>query len=430
MKLVGTRSSADRSTFLAAAAGSTPEHGGLFVPVLWPRFADVDALLAVPWRERCAEVLARLEGDELPRTELACIVDEAFDFPVPLVALADDTFALELTHGPTLAFKDFGARFLAAVLERVPARGPRTILTATSGDTGAAVASAFHGRAGVRVVVLYPLGRVSPLQERQLACLGGNVTAVAVAGAFDDCQALVKRAFAEPELVARHGLASANSINLARVFAQVLYYLEALAALRARGVHAAPVIAVPSGNFGNLCAGLYARELGFDVRAFVAATNANDVVPRYLTSGRYEPRPTVATLSNAMDVGAPSNWERIERLFDGDRAHLARVVRAESTTDEETEEELVRLARAGYRACPHTAVAHRVLRMRLEPGETGVSLATAHPAKFGAVIDAPLARAGFAPSPLPDALARLLQERVQRVEIGNDLDALRKILAS
>ncbi len=429
MKLVGTRSTEDRSTFLAAAAGSTPAHGGLFVPERWPRFDDADALLALPWLERSTVVLQRLLEEELAPGAVRRIASEAFDFPVPFVALADGTFALELTHGPTLAFKDFGARFLAAVLERVPARGPRTILTATSGDTGAAVASAFHGRPGVRVVVLYPLGRVSALQERQLACLGGNVTAVAVRGTFDDCQALVKRAFAEPALVARHGLASANSINLARVVAQVLYYLEAVAALRARGVHAAPVIAVPSGNFGNLCAGLYARELGLPMRAFVAATNANDVVPRFLAGGAYEPRATVATLSNAMDVGAPSNWERIERLFGGDRARMQSVVRSGCADDRATEDELVLLARADYRACPHTAVAHRVLRKELVPGEVGVFLATAHPAKFGDALDAPLARAGFAPDPLPVELARLTGLELRRVELANDLDALRGVLA-
>ncbi|MBI5365010.1 MAG: threonine synthase [Planctomycetes bacterium] len=428
MKLVGTRSIEDRSSFLAAAAGSTPEHGGLFVPERWPRFEDADALLALPWVERCARILERLIGDELALADVRAVVGEALDFPAPLAPLADGTFALELFHGPTLAFKDFGARFLAAVLERVPARGPRTILTATSGDTGAAVASAFWKRRGVRVVVLYPAGRIAPLQERQLACLGENVTAVAVAGTFDDCQALVKRCFADRALVARHGLASANSINLARVLAQVLYYWEAVAALRARGVSATPVVAVPSGNFGNLCAGLYAREQGLPVRAFVAATNANDVVPRFLDTGRYEPRATVPTLSNAMDVGAPSNWERIERLFGGDRERMRSVLRSGSATDEQTEDELVRMARLDYRACPHTAVAHRVLRERLAPGETGVFLATAHAAKFGDAIDGPLARAGFAPTPLPVALARLLGRRIERVELANDLDALVAVL--
>lgn len=428
MKLVGTRSCEDRSTFLAAAAGSTPEHGGLFVPERWPRFEDVDALLALPWLARSTVILERLIGDELAADDVRAIAREALDFPVPLAPLADGTLALELFHGPTLAFKDFGARFLAAVLERVPASGPRTILTATSGDTGAAVASAFWKRRGVRVVVLYPAGRISPLQERQLACLGENVTAVAVAGAFDDCQALVKRCFGERALVARHGLASANSINLARVFAQVLYYWEAVAALRARGASAPPVIAVPSGNFGNLCAGLYARALGLPVCAFVAATNANDVVPRFLESGVYAPCATVATLSNAMDVGSPSNWERIERLFGGDRARMTAVLRSGRATDAETEDELVLLARAGYRACPHTAVAHRVLRERLAPGETGVFLATAHAAKFGAAIDGPLARAGFAPAPLPPELAGLLDRDIERAEIANDLDALLRVL--
>lgn len=420
MKLAGTRNPRDVATFVSAASGATPAHGGLFAPEQLVPLANVDGLLALPWRERCAGILAHVLDGEIEARELASIVHGALDFAPPLVPLTDGTFALELFHGPTLAFKDYGARFLAAVLARTRDAKQRTVLTATSGDTGAAVAAAFWKRPNVRVVVLFPRGRISELQERQLATLGHNVTALAVDGAFDDCQALVKACFGDAELVLRHGLVSANSINIARLVAQILYYAEALAALRARGIADAPVICVPSGNFGNLCAGLYAQALGFRVKSFVAATNANDTVPAFLRTGIYTPRESVATLSNAMDVGAPSNWERIEVLFGRDLARLRAALRFGSVDDAATRDELVRLDRAGYTACPHTAVAHRVLREQLKPGETGVFLATAHPAKFSDVL-APVLGREIA---LPPALAELRSRPLLTEPLANDRAAL------
>jgi threonine synthase len=374
------------------------------------------------WIERSAALLGRLLGGEIGTGDLTAAVERALDFPVPLVEIpaAGGLFALELFHGPTLAFKDFGARFFAAVLDllRPPGRAV-TILTATSGDTGAAVARAFWRRAGVRVVVLYPAGRVSPLQERQLATLGDNVLALAVAGSFDDCQALVRAAFADAALSARHGLTSANSINVARLLPQVLYYAEGVAQLRRRGVDRDLAFAVPSGNFGNLYAGLLARAMGLPVAARGGATNANSTVPEYLASGDYRPRRSVATLSNAMDVGAPSNWERIEHLFAGDLAALRRALRWGWLSDEGTRRRIRELHAAGYLADPHAAVAYGVLRERLAPAEAGVFLATAHPAKFlplheemGIAVDlpAPLARLGDRPllaRPLENDLAAL-----------------------
>jgi threonine synthase len=340
-------------------------------------------------------------------------VKEAFDFGAPVVPLADGTFALELFHGPTLAFKDFGARFLAAVLQRVPARGPRTILTATSGDTGAAVAHAFWQRPGVNVVVLYPRGRVSPLQERQIACLGGNVTTFAVEGSFDDCQAMVKACFADRKLSHELGLTSANSINIARLLAQALYYFEGVVQIRGPSPL---VIAVPSGNFGNLCAGLMAWKLGLDVHAFVAATNANDTVPEYLETGVYRTRESVSTMSNAMDVGAPSNWERIEALFDKDLASMRAMLRAGRANDADTADELRRMDKSGYIACPHTAVGHRVLRKCLQTGETGLFLATAHPAKFAEAIEPSLGQR----VELPPSLSRLIDCKVLSQTISSD----------
>jgi threonine synthase len=394
---------------------------GLFVPVDLRPWRDVDELLRLGWQERCTEILHRLLDDEYIRSELREIVAEAFDFPLPLLPLpprapgagesapgesaavepavgesavgespADGggSFVLELFHGPSLAFKDFGARFLAAVLARLPGP-PRTILTATSGDTGAAVAAAFWRRPGCRVAVLYPAGRISPLQERQLACLGDNVLPFAIEGTFDDCQRLVKACFADAALAAELGLTSANSINVARLLAQLLYFFEAVAQLRRQQPDGRPpVIAVPSGNFGNLCAGLYARELGLPVTALVAATNANRTVPDYLDGGQYRPRPGVATLSNAMDVGDPSNWERIAHLYRRDWSSLRRALRWGSLDEPSTVAALRGLWGRGYPADPHTAVAYGVLEAVRRPGETGIVLATAHPAKFQSALAA------------------------------------------
>ncbi|HVT58478.1 MAG TPA: threonine synthase [Thermoanaerobaculia bacterium] len=429
MQLTSTRDSRLRVGFKQAVLQNVPGDGGLFVPAELAPWPDVPALLALAWQERSAEILRRLLGSEYQPGELDEIVREAFDFPAPLVAAAEGSFALELFHGPSLAFKDFGARFLAAVLERLAADA-RTVLTATSGDTGAAVAAAFWRRPGVRVVVLYPEGRIAALQERQLACLGENVLALAVQGTFDDCQRLVRACFADPALAAELALISANSINVARLLAQVLYFFETVAQLRrlnmtgavaelhARGgrrLDEPPVIAVPSGNFGNLCAGLYARKLGLPVRTFVAATNANRTVPDFLDSGRYAQRPSVATLSNAMDVGDPSNWERIVHLHGGDWQALRRALRWGSLDDLATVEVLRRLWAAGYQADPHGAVAFGVLQAALQPGETGIFLATAHPAKFQEAL-APL---GLRPA-LPPRLAALLDRPLRRERLPAD----------
>jgi threonine synthase len=427
MRLASTRDPQRHANFRQAVLAGIAPGGGLWMPEPLPVFADWPELLELPWSERCAVILDRLLADELGHEPVGQAVREALDFPVPLVPVVPGIFALELFHGPTLAFKDFGARFFAAVLElvREPGRTRRmiTILTATSGDTGAAVARAFWRRSGVRVVVLYPRGRVSALQELQFATLGENVTALAVDGAFDDCQALVKAAFADAALTARHGLTSANSINVARLLPQTLYYAEAVAALRRLGIGDPPVIAVPSGNFGNLCAGLLARAMGLPVKAFVAATNANATVPEYLDTGDYRTRPSVVTISNAMDVGAPNNWERIETLFKGDLKALRRVLRWGARSDEETEGSIRDLQAHGYLADPHAAVAYGVLKDRLALGETGVFLGTAHPAKFLPVYE----KMGIEIT-IPPALAELQGRPLLAREIANDFAALRSVL--
>ncbi len=421
MKLISTRTPTLSATFLEAVQAGLVPDGGLYVPVAIPRFGDIPDLLKLDFPTRSAEILYRLLGDEFPRDLVDELARSAFTFPAPLVKVDARSSALELFHGPTLAFKDFGARFLARVLALGAGNHRRTVLTATSGDTGAAVAQAFHGLPGVDVVVLYPAGRVSPLQERQFATCGGNVLALAVEGAFDDCQRLVKGAFEDAELVSRLGLTSANSINIARLLAQTLYYFEA-----AEQAGSAPlVMAVPSGNFGNLYAGLMAQAMGAPIAAFVVATNANRVVPDYLDTGVYQPRPSVATLSNAMDVGSPSNWERIFALFGGDHAAMAAALRWGSCTDAETEQIVVDLDRAGYLADPHGAVAYRVLQSNLRDGEQGIFLATAHPAKFREALAPALGRE----IPLPKSLSDLLELPLLCEPLPADQGALRRRLA-
>jgi threonine synthase len=414
MILHSTRDPAHKATFAEALTRNLAPDGGLYLPERLEPWPDIDVLLALPWMERSVEIVTRLLADEFDRADLAAVAREAFNFPVPLVPVDDRIAALELFHGPTLAFKDFGARFLARML-----RPPRMILTATSGDTGAAVARAFWKLPGIRAVVLYPKGRVSPLQEKQFASLGENVLALAVEGSFDDCQALAKACFADPDLSAALGLTSANSINIARLIAQTLYYFEAVAQ-----APDARIIAVPSGNFGNLCAGLIAQRLGLPVSAFVAATNANTVVPEYLETGVYHPRPSVATLSNAMDVGAPSNWERIESLFQGDWNALRAALRWGSLDDDGTLKTIRELDARGYLCDPHGAVAYAVLREHLEPDEKGLFVATAHPAKFMEALEPVLGRE----IPLPPALREVAGRPLLAEVIPADVEVLKRRL--
>jgi threonine synthase len=421
MKLVSTRTPGLSATFLEAVQAGLAPDGGLYVPMAIPRFRDVPDLLKLDFQARSAEILYRLLGDELPRSVVEELARSAFTFPAPLVQVSERIAALELFHGPTLAFKDFGARFLARVLALGGGSRRRTVLTATSGDTGAAVAQAFHGLSGMQVVVLYPAGRVSPLQERQFATCGGNVLALAVDGAFDDCQRLVKGAFEDAEMVARLGLTSANSINIARLLAQTLYYFEAAAQTEG---DAPLVVSVPSGNFGNLTAGLWAQKMGAPIHAFVAATNANRVVPDYLDTGTYLPKASVATLSNAMDVGSPSNWERIFALFGGDHDAMAAALRWGSCTDAETERTIIELDRAGYLADPHGAVAYRVLQSHLRDGEEGIFLATAHPAKFREALAPALGRE----IPLPKTLSDLLELPLLNEPLAAEQVALKRRL--
>ncbi len=426
MKFVNTRNPNDTATFREAVLSGLAPGGGLWMPESVPVFEDWDSLLQLRWVDRSEIILRRFIGEEFDQDAFAAAIGSALDFPIPLAQVRRGLYALELFHGPTLAFKDVGARFSAHILDLVRKPGkPLTILTATSGDTGAAVAQAFWQRPGARVVVLYPKGRVSDLQERQFATLGDNVSALAVDGSFDDCQALVKACFNDADLKARHGLTSANSINVARLLPQMLYYTEAVAQLHKQDVRDGIVFAVPSGNFGNLCAGLMAKQTGLPMRAFVAATNANATVPRYLDTGDYLPKPSVATISNAMDVGAPNNWERIQHLCGSDLQALRDAMRWGFKSDLDTKRSIRELKGMGYLADPHAAVAYAVLEERLGLCETGVFLGTAHPAKFLPVYE----QMGI-PVPIPDSLAALRDRPLLAQEIPNDAAAVKRVLES
>jgi threonine synthase len=429
---VSTRDPAGRRFSLAEALrlGPAPDGGLFMLERLEPLPESFFASLAGrPLQELASEVLERLLGGELPRQAVEELVASALNFPLPLVKVEENLRVLELFHGPTLAFKDVGARFLARLLplcaEGEP--GEITVLVATSGDTGGAVAQAFQGVPGTRVAVLYPRGKVSPRQERQFATLGGNVRAFAIDGVFDDCQRLVKQAFADRRLAASLGLTSANSINVGRLLPQAIYYFAAAAQLSREELEKPPLFVVPSGNFGNLSAGLLAKRLGLPAR-FLAATNENDVVPEYLESGDYRPRPSVATLSNAMDVGEPNNFTRILHLYGHDRDALRKDVEGEKVSDDETLATLKRYQqKRGYLADPHTAVglaaAERALK-RQKAGTLAIVLATAHPAKFAEAVEPAIGRV----LPMPEALAKTLDRPLLAENLPNDYDALKSAL--
>jgi threonine synthase len=349
--------------------------------------------------------------DELAGDALLAILEDALSFPIPLVEVEPGICALELFHGPTLAFKDVGARTMARLMAALfQGENPLTILVATSGDTGSAVGHAFHEVPHTRVVILYPRGRISPTQEAQLTMFNGqatNVRAYATAGSFDDCQRLTKTAFADPVLSRRANLTSANSINIGRLLPQMIYYAHAAGQLAARAPF---VFSTPSGNFGNLTAGLMAKRMGLPIARFVAATNANDVVPQYLATGRFEPRPSIHTVANAMDVGNPSNFDRLSWLYGGDRDAMCRDVTGSRHGDDEVRATIRKVYdERGYLLDPHSAIAYLGLKSQVVSGVSrtspGVFLATAHPAKFAEIVEPIIGRAIEKPRPLVDALA-------------------------
>lgn len=423
MKLYNIKENDEQVSFGQAVRQGLGRNQGLFFPSELPKFDDVDALLADDFITRSTKILSAFIGDELPADTVRSMVENAFQFPAPIHAVKDGVYALELFHGPTLAFKDFGGRFMAQSLAAVTEGNEQiTILTATSGDTGAAVAHAFYGMANIKVVILYPKGKISPLQEKLFCTLGQNIHTVAVDGDFDDCQALVKQSFDDAELRKEVGLNSANSINISRLMAQICYYFEAVSQLPKEKRNDV-VISVPSGNFGNLTAGLLAKSLGLPVKRFIAATNVNDTVPRYLETGKWEPKTTIPTISNAMDVSQPNNWPRIEELCQRLGWGLETLGKG-AVTDEQSAETLKAMNAEGYLCEPHGAIAYRILEEQLNEGETGLFLCTAHPAKFKEVVDEILGSDLELPAPLAKHNAmELLSE-----DLANDFDALRAVL--
>ena len=407
MKWISTRGTSPPVPFIDALFAGTAPDGGLYMPERLDPLSPgtVDTLGSDGIVEIGTRVGAHLLRDEITPDALRPLIADALDFPIPLVQVTERVWVLELFHGPTLAFKDVGARVQARLLHHFTDGTPLTILVATSGDTGSAVAQAFHRVPDTRVVVLYPEGKVSDVQEAQMASLGDNITAVAVRGTFDDCQRLVKQAFADDALRQHVWLTPANSINLGRLLPQAFYYFL-VASLGRPG----PIISVPSGNFGNLTAGLIARRIGLPVKRFVAATNVNDAVPEYLRTGRYEPRPSVRTVANAMDVGAPSNFERVQAMYGGDLEALRRDVVGYAYEDARVIAEIGSVyARHGYLLDPHSAIAWLALQEALaqeDAGTAGVFIATAHPAKFREVVEPAISAPVALPAALADALAR------------------------
>ena len=418
MKWISTRGASPPVPFIDALFAGTAPDGGLYMPERLDPLppGTVESLRGAGMVDVGTRIGAHLLRGEITPDALRPLISAALDFPIPLVRVTERIWALELFHGPTMAFKDVGARVQARLLHHFTDGTPLTILVATSGDTGSAVAQAFHRVPDTRVFVLYPEGQVSDVQEAQMASLGDNITALAMRGTFDDCQRLVKQAFADDELRAHVWLTPANSINLGRLLPQVFYYFI-LARLSGwpltvgpsrretdLQVGQGPIVAVPSGNFGNLTAGLIAKRIGLPVRKFVAATNVNDTVPQYLRTGEYRPKPSIRTVANAMDVGAPSNLERVQALYGNDVAALRRDVAGCAFDDARIVAEIGDVYRRhDYLLDPHSAIAWLALQdaMAAEPDAPGVFVATAHPGKFREVVEPAIGRS----MPLPRAAA-------------------------
>jgi len=390
MKLYSTNNRDLKVDFQSAVFNSMPQDKGLYMPVTIPVLDDefLQHLDQYTLPEIAYTIASALLQDDIPADDLKAIIEDAINFDAPVKQLNEQTYVLELFHGPSLAFKDFGARFMSRIMAYFLKDNEKMldVLVATSGDTGGAVALGFLGVPNTRVTILYPKGKVSDIQELQLCSNGQNIRAIEIDGTFDDCQHLVKQAFADEELNAVLRLTSANSINISRLIPQTFYYFNAVAQLYRAGKRKV-VFSVPSGNFGNIGAGLLAYKMGLPVTKFIAATNANDTVPRFMESGVYETRPSVQTYANAMDVGAPSNWVRIMDMFEGDRDKLSQIVKSYRYTDEETVVAIAEIYKQfNYVACPHTAIAWLAVqdyqKQYSSAEDTYVFLSTAHPCKF------------------------------------------------
>lgn len=423
MQFYSTNTPALRASLQEAIFKGLPDDNGLYMPVEIPRLSDsfLKNLANYSFQEIAFEIAHALLHEDIPASDLKKIIDAAIDFPAPVVQLDDHTCVLELFHGPSLAFKDFGARFMAQTMSYFNRSEDKqlVILVATSGDTGGAVAAGFYKTPGIQVVILYPSGKVSPLQEKQLTALGHNITALEIDGTFDDCQALVKKAFLDQEVTRSVRLSSANSINIARLIPQSFYYFEAYKQVMNQGKTV--VFSVPSGNFGNLTAGLLAQKMGLPVAHFIAATNSNDVVPEYLSTGTYTPRPSQRTLSNAMDVGAPSNFARMLDLYCSTWNIMKSDISGYGFSDAATIEAMKEIhAQYNYVIDPHGAVGYLALKKYQEthPAHLGIILETAHPSKFIEDVESILEKQ----VPIPERLAVLHDAQKVSVKMNTQYD--------
>ena len=440
MQYYSTNNTATRESLETAVVKGLATDRGLYMPTsIRPLPQEFfDNIQDMSLQEISFRVAECFFGEDIPADDLRQIVYDTMSFPIPAVKVTDNIYSLELFHGPTLAFKDVGARFMARLLGYFNKKqgGKRlvNVLVATSGDTGSAVANGFLGVEGIHVYVLYPKGKVSPIQECQFTTLGQNITAIEVDGVFDDCQTMVKNAFMDAELNEHMKLTSANSINVARFLPQSFYYFWAYAQMKKMGiaVNAAPsaqapklVACVPSGNFGNICSALFGRRMGLPIDRFIAANNANDIFYNYLQTAQYNPRPSTATIANAMDVGDPSNFARILDLYGHSHEAITEHISGATYSDEQITDTMRQcLAETGYQLDPHGACGYQALQDQLQPGEVGFFLETAHPAKFKQVVDDICAT----DVEIPARLAAFMQGQKQSVEMPNDFSAFKQFL--
>ncbi len=396
-----------------AVIRSLPADSGLYMP---ETLTPLPELFWKKWRSLSFadlgfEIAKHFFQDSIPEDDLREIVTGAINFDAPIIPLTDNSFVLELFHGPTLAFQDFGARFMVRLMAYLTKDDSEelTVLVATSGDTGGAVASSFHHIKGIKVIILYPKGGISDLPEKQLTTLGANISAIEVEGRFDDCQRMATSCFLDVALSKKHNLTSANSINISSLLPQAFYYFHAARQLLDRAENAEPTFVIPSGNFGNLTAGLFAQQMGLKIRQLVAATNLNDVVPRYLAEGNYEPRPSISTISNAMDVGTPSNFARMQHLFDDNWESMRENISGLAFDDQETRNAIRAVKELyGYTIDPHGAIGWMASQIWQEavPDSHTIILETAHPSKFIDTIDQEL---GKGTTDIPERLACLAE---------------------
>ena len=432
MKYYSTNKQAPLADLRKAVVKGLAEDKGLYMPETIHRLPQefFDNIQDISFQDIAYNVASAFFGEDVELDALQEIVYDTLRFDCPVAIITDNIYSLELFHGPTLAFKDVGARFMARLLRyfiRMEDEEQVNVLVATSGDTGSAVANGFLGVEGIHVYVLYPKGKVSPIQECQFTTLGQNITAIEIDGVFDDCQALVKSAFMDKELNQHMKLTSANSINVARFLPQAFYYFNAYARMKEQGLADQLVMCVPSGNFGNICSALFGHRMGLPIKRFIAANNSNDIFYNYLLTGKYEPRPSIQTLANAMDVGDPSNFARIYDLYNGSHEQITKLISGATYNDQQIRETMREcFAETGYILDPHGACGYRALKEGLKKEETGVFCETAHPAKFKEKVDEILS----IDIDIPERLAAFMKGEKKSVPMSKDFADFKKFLMS